>query len=275
MYEVVNQGRGGAGGGRPQYTPDQLAAIEKYPGELLNAGGGRPEQTPEQLAAIEKYNKDLADFRKSNAAIDGWATFGKKLNEAGIDVHLFKFEAGQTDELLDYSFAACKAVGALGITTEGSEQKCASFGKVAERNGSLAVYHNHGQYANMTIAEIEKWLDMSPANRLNFDCVHYFGFGYDKGPILSPTEFIEHFHDRIISLHIKDKTSSKNPVTPNTNQVWGQGETPLKEILTFVRDKYPQIYCDVELEYMVSQWSTPEAEIKKCVEYARQILLLD
>jgi len=271
MWEMVNSARPAAGQGAPQQQQGQRPAQ----GAAQQGAGrnGRPQQTPEQREAMEKYNKELAEFRKSPAAIDGWAELGKKLRAAGIDVHLLKFEAGNTDELLDYSFAAANALGALGITTEASAEKCASFGKIAARNGSLAVYHNHGQYANMTIAEIEKWLDASPANRLNFDAPHYFGFGYEDGPKLTPIEFINYFHDRIISIHIKDKTSFKNPYVSNQNQVWGQGETPLREILELVRDKYPQIHCDVELEYVVPQWSTPEKEIRNCVQFCRQILI--
>lgn len=273
MWEMVNTPRpAGQQGGAPQGAP-QGQRPPQGQGAPQGGGMGRGQQTPEQRAAMEKYNKELAEFRKSPAAIAGWTELGKKLRAAGIDVHLLKFEAGTTDELLDYSFAAANALGALGITTEGSAEKCASFGKVAQRNGSLAVYHNHGQYANMTIGEIEKWLDMSPANRLNFDAPHYFGFGYEDGPKLNPMEFIEYFHDRIISIHIKDKTSFKNPFQSNQNQVWGQGETPLREILELVRDKYPNIHCDVELEYVVPQWSTPEREIKNCVQFARQILI--
>ncbi len=278
MWEMVNTPRpAGPQGGAPQGAPQGQRPPQGQgapQGQRPQGGGmGRGQQTPEQRAAMEKYNKELAEFRKSPAAIAGWTELGKKLRAAGIDVHLLKFEAGNTDELLDYSFAAANALGALGITTEGSAEKCASFGKVAQRNGSLAVYHNHGQYANMTIGEIEKWLDMSPANRLNFDAPHYFGFGYEDGPKLNPMEFIEYFHDRIISIHIKDKTSFKNPFQSNQNQVWGQGETPLREILELVRDKYPNIHCDVELEYVVPQWSTPEREIKNCVQFARQILI--
>jgi sugar phosphate isomerase/epimerase len=298
MWEMVNQQRpaapqGGApqGQGRPQGAPQgmppqgapqgmppQGAPQGQRPPQGQGGGGfgggmGRGQQSPEQREAMEKYNKELAEFRKSPAAIAGWAELGRKLREAGINVHLLKFEAGDTDELLDYSFAAANALGAKGITTEGSAEKCASFGKVAARNGSLAVYHNHGQYANLSISEIERWLDMSPANRLNFDAPHYFGFGYEDGPKLNPMEFIDYFHDRIVSIHIKDKTSFKNPYQSNQNQVWGQGETPLREILQLVRDKYPYINCDVELEYVVPQWSTPEKEIKTCVQYARQILI--
>lgn len=276
MWEMVNtprQAPQGAPQGGQRPPQGQGAPQGQRPPQGQGGGMGGRQQTPEQRAAMEKYNKELAEFRKSPAAIRGWEELGRKLREAGINVHLLKFEAGNTDELLDYSFAAANALGAYGITTEGSAEKCASFGKVAARNGSLAVYHNHGQYANMTIGEIEKWLDMSPANRLNFDAPHYFGFGYEDGPKLNPMEFIEYFHDRIISIHIKDKTSFKNPYQSNQNQVWGQGETPLREILELVRDKYPNIHCDVELEYVVPQWSTPEKEIKNCVQFARQILI--
>ena len=288
MWEMVNAQRpaapqGGAPQGAPQGQRPPQGAPQGMPpqgqrppqgapqgqGQRPPQGGAGRQMSPEQ----EKYNKELAEFRKSSAAIDGWKELGKKLREAGINVHLLKFEAGNTDELLDYSFAAANALGAKGITTEGSAEKCASFGKIAQRNGSLAVYHNHGQYANLSIAEIERWLDMSPANRLNFDAPHYFGFGYEDGPKLNPMEFIDYFHDRIVSIHIKDKTSFKNPYQSNQNQVWGQGETPLKEILELVRDKYPYINCDVELEYAVPQWSTPEREIATCVKYCRQILI--
>ena len=273
MWEMVNAQRPAAPqGGAPQGAPQGQRPPQGAPqgqGQRPPQGGAGRQMSPEQ----EKYNKELAEFRKSSAAIDGWKELGKKLREAGINVHLLKFEAGNTDELLDYSFAAANALGAKGITTEGSAEKCASFGKIAQRNGSLAVYHNHGQYANLSIAEIERWLDMSPANRLNFDAPHYFGFGYEDGPKLNPMEFIDYFHDRIVSIHIKDKTSFKNPYQSNQNQVWGQGETPLKEILELVRDKYPYINCDVELEYVVPQWSTPEREIATCVKYCRQILI--
>jgi hypothetical protein len=44
------------------------------------------------------------------------------------------------------------------------------------------------------------------------------------------------YHDRIPSIHIKDKTGP-NAEPPNTNKQFGQGQTPLKDILTLVKDK--------------------------------------
>ena len=50
---------------------------------------------------------------------------------------------------------------------------------------------------------------------LNFDCGHYLGStGKD------PRDFIEKYHNRIFSLHLKDKTGPKADPA-NFNQVWG------------------------------------------------------
>ncbi len=232
----------------------------------------QPELTEEEKALQAKYEEDLAAFRKDPATMEKWAALAKKFSDAGIDVHIFKWTAGDTDELMDYSFSVAKLFGAVGITTEGSEETCKTFGAHAERNGMLAIYHNHGQYAPLQISDIDRWLAYSPANRLNFDCGHYFGFGYDT-PGLDPIQFIDHFADKIASVHFKDKTKLTNEFASNQNQVWGQGETPVREILQHIRDNYPYMYCDIELEYSVPAWSDSAKEVATCVRYAREALI--
>ena len=86
-------------------------------------------------------------------------------------------------------------------------------------------------------------------------------------------DFIEKYHDRIFSMHTKDKTGP-NAQTPNENQVWGQGQTPLDDVLKLVQAKYPQIYCDIELEYAVAPWSNSIKEVGTCIKYAQRVLLL-
>ena len=66
----------------------------------------------------------------------------------------------------------------------------------------------------------------------NFDSGHFYG---STG--INPITIIEKYHDRIFSMHIKDKTGPKTDPTPNTNQVWGQGEMPLAEVLQYIKNK--------------------------------------
>lgn len=223
--------------------------------------------TSEERRAIEQHNKELKEWRKTNGTINDYIQLRKRFNEAGVNIHIYKWIAGETEEELDYSFKVAKALGAIGITTELNEKNARLLGPAAENNGMFSILHNHAQFAEPGF-DVDKLLAYSPANRLNFDVGHYFG---STG--LSPTDFIRHYHDRISSLHLKDKTGVDNATIKNTNQVWGQGETPLKEVLHLVRDQKLPIYCDIELEYPVAPWSTSVKEVKTCKEYCRQILV--
>ncbi len=258
------------------------------PGGMPPAGGpgaGAPPQkmmrpepvplTPEEEAAEAAYKEELATWRAGADVMAKWEGLKKKFDDAGIKVHIFKWTAGDTDEELDYSFQAAKALGAMGITTEMTEESAQSLGPAAERNGMLAIYHNHGQYHDMTLEDIERLLNYSPANRLNFDAGHYFGFGYDATGKVDVLQFINHFAsmDKIASIHLKDKTSLNNESLSNANQVWGQGETPIEDILKLVQTKYSTINCDIELEYQVKDWSTAVKEVNTCVNYCREILI--
>jgi sugar phosphate isomerase/epimerase len=102
---------------------------------------------------------------------------------------------------------------------------------------------------------------------LNFDAGHYFG---STG--LHPNGIIERLHDRIISIHIKDKTGPKS-TPPNTNQVWGKGEMPIAEVLKLIqKNKWP-IFCDIELEYEVPEGSDAVKEVAKCLKFTKKILV--
>ena len=267
--------RGGFGGPMPRGPMPGGGA----PGRGGMPGGGGPgrmqqqELTDEEKVLQAKYNEEIAVWRNDPATLKKWEELAKKFKGAGIEVHILKYEGASTDDEYDYAFAAAKAMGAVGITTELSEESCKTFGTHAERNGMLAIYHNHGQYASMAVEEIEKWLSYSPANRLNLDIGHYYGFGFNNSTGLNPIEMIDRFSDKIVSVHFKDKTAIDNETESNQNQVWGQGETPIREILKHIRDNYPHFYCDVELEYSIAAWSNSAKEVGKCIRYMREALI--
>ncbi|MBN2029259.1 sugar phosphate isomerase/epimerase [bacterium] len=236
----------------------------------------------EYEAALPAVQAEQREWRQTVGTPEKYAEIRKMFNDAGVDIHIYKWTAGNTEEELDYSFKVAKALGAVGITTEGPRQPgdesaysmVQTMGSVAEQNGMYCILHNHGQYHSMTIEDIEGILDLSPAVRLNFDCGHYFGYGYDSTGEVDVIQFIEHFAGmgKIVSIHCKDKTGP-NTDPPNQNQVWGQGETPLAEVLLLVKNKYPNIYCDIELEYSIPAWSDPVKEVRNCINWARQVLI--
>ena len=230
-------------------------------------GFRRPSFTPEQQAEIDKYNEDVKKWR-ANIDMDKVAAAKKYLDDNGIEAHIVKFSPGNWEpEMIDYAFKVAKAMGAKGVSDELSVESAKNMAPFAEKYGLKAIFHNHMQYAEDPNA-CDPVLAVSPAVALNFDAGHFFG-STGRNPI----EMIEKYHDRIVSIHIKDKTGPQTQPTPNQNQVWGQGEMPLAEVLNYIKEKKYPIYCDIELEYDVKPWSDAVKEVKTCVNYARQILL--
>ena len=225
--------------------------------------------TDEEKAAIEKYQKDIKVWRYSDETMDKYVAFKQKFNDAGVNIHIYKWTAGMSDEDLDYSFKVAKTLGAIGITTEIGEENCTKVGAAAERAGMVAIFHNHYQYADEDF-DVDKLLALSPANRLNFDIGHYLGStGKD------PVAFIEKYHDQIASIHIKDKTAKApegTEVKGNVNMPFGQGDTPVNEVLQLIQKNNWPIYCDIELEYKIPEGSDAVKETAICREYCKLAL---
>jgi len=237
---------------------------------MRNMGGLMNLLNDEEKKQMSDYQQQVAEFQK-NLDINKVNDVRMLFENAGIDIHIVKTQPTEnsTDDQIDYAFKLAKAMGAKGVTSEmtlATAKRCAPF---AEKHDMFFCMHNHFQYATPEFENgPDEVLAVSPNVMLNFDFAHYFG---STGK--NPCEFIEKYHDRIFSLHTKDKTGP-NAANPNENQVWGQGETPLEEVLKLVQSKYNNIYCDVELEYAVAPWSNSVKEVGTCIKYARRILEL-
>ncbi len=212
-----------------------------------------------------KDEEALKQWRKS-VSMDKFKEIKKMFSKRGVDIHILKLGNPKwSDEEIDYAFNAAKAVGAKGISMEISEETAIRMTPFADKHKMYVILHNHGQPGQPGFS-FDKILAHGPRLMLNFDAGHYFGATGDN-----PVNILNRLHDRIVSIHIKDKTGPK-AANPNQNQVFGSGETPLAEILKAVsKNKWP-IYCDVELEYTIPAGSDAVTEVTKCVNYLKKAL---
>lgn len=223
------------------------------------------EQRAEMKKAMEAIREEQKKWRLS-LPMERYVDMRKKFNKAGIEVYIAKFApSAWSDEEIDYAYRAAKALGSIGITDELTEANCQRLGKFAEKHKSLAMFHTHGQVADPGFS-FDKYLGYSPANMLNLDAGHYYG-----ATGLHPNDVIIKYHDRMRSIHIKDKTGPKH-ATPNTNMQFGQGETPIADVLLLLKKEKWPIRVDVELEYRIPEGSDAAKEVKKCIDYMRNIL---
>jgi sugar phosphate isomerase/epimerase len=250
----------------PPPPPKPAPGVTPAPAAAPAGPPQRRELTDEQKATIAKYNQDVKAWRLA-LPISKYEDVRKLFDAAGINIHIIKFSPARwSDEEIDYAFKAAKILGAKGVTEEIGMDAVKKLAPFAEKHGLYAIFHQHMQFATPGFS-YDTFLSVSPAVMFNFDTGHFFG---STG--LHPNTILEKYHDRIVSIHIKDKTGPKT-VPANTNQVWGQGESPLEEILLLIKQKGWPIHCDIELEYEVKPWSTSVKEVNTCVHYARQILM--
>jgi len=103
---------------------------------------------------------------------------------------------------------------------------------------------------------------------MNLDCGHYIAAG-GNNTAASLLALIEAKHDRISSLHLKDRRLKQNGAA---NVEWGKGDTPIREILQLMKAKRYRFPASIELEYPVPAGSDAVKEVARCVAYAREAL---
>jgi len=228
--------------------------IQQFAG--IAGGGGRkakgaPAAPPAPKPTDEQRAAQLVKCRELR----------KMFNDAGVNIHIHKMGFGQSDEEIDFSFQVAKALGCVGVSLERNEAMAQKLAPFADKHKVWVAFHNHTN--NYPVMEkTDPILEFGKYIGFNFDIGHYFAGS--KG--LSPIPVIEKYHDRIVSLHLKDRTADGG------NLPWGQGKTPIKEVLQLIRKEKWTFPADIELEYKVPQGSDAVAEVAKCVQYCKEAL---
>ncbi len=234
------------------------------------AGGPRPKPTDEQKAQIAEYTKKVAEWRQT-VSMDKFVEIRKKFNKAGVSIYAFKpnaFGSNNTDAEVEYGLKAAKALGANSVTLE-LPNDAAQTKRLGDLGAKHKVYIGYHAHLQATDTLWDTALNQSPYNSLNLDCGHYIAVG-GKNTKESLLAFIEAKHDRITSMHIKDRTTAENGAK---NLSWGTGNTPIKEILLLMKAKKYKFPATVELEYNIPEGSDAVKEVAKCVEFAKKILI--
>jgi sugar phosphate isomerase/epimerase len=205
----------------------------------------------------------LHEWRKT-APVEKAAEFRKKWNEAGVLIEIvkvdgiFKFSDAETD----YAFKLAKALGARAISTEIShtESELQRLGSFADKHQLMVGYHGH---ATTTPEHWEAAFKLAKFNGANVDLGHFVA-----GNNTSPVPFLKQYHDRVTHVHLKDRKKNNGG-----NTVWGEGDTPIAEVLRLIRDNKWNIQGTIEFEYKIPEGSDRMKELAKQVKFCKDALL--
>ena len=221
---------------------------------------------------MPRSKKDSPEWR-SNVSMNEFKKVKKAFNEKGINIFAYKPPCMGTrnkDEEIEYAMKATKALGADYVTAELTDKtNTKRISYYAEKYNVKVGYHAHLQ-ASDTAWDFA--LSSSENNYANLDIGHYIAAGGDntKETLL---KFIEKNHSRICSLHLKDRQASKSSnYVGSDNQIWGQGDTPIKEVLLLMQKNSYDFTATIELEYRIPDGSTPVKEVIKCMNYCKAAL---
>lgn len=249
--------------------PHDVHQLLKY---IIDSGISAVEmmgESVEEYAGRPADDDKLAEWR-STVSMDKFKEVRKMYKKAGVSIYAFKPSAlgeKNTDAEIEYALRAGKALGANSVTVElpRDPEQSKRLGMLAEKHKMYIGYHLHTR-ANDTVWD--EALNQSPYNSMNLDCGHYIAAGGDntKESLLA---LIEARHDRITSMHLKDRQSKAHGAA---NLPWGEGDTPIKEILNLLKEKKYDIPVSIELEYEIPAGSNAVKEVKKCLEYSKDAL---
>ena len=202
----------------------------------------------------------LAKWRLA-APMDKAEAFRRKYNDAGVLIEIVKVDGifAYSDDALDYVFTLAKALGARAISTEIAEDGPKRLGQFADKHDMMVGYHGHEATGP---EDWEKLFAYAAHNGANLDIGHFIAGNHG-----SPVPFLTQYHDRITHIHVKDRKANKGANVP-----FGEGETPIVEVLHLIRDSKWNIQATIEFEYPVPAGSDRMTEIKKSVEFCSKAL---
>jgi sugar phosphate isomerase/epimerase len=234
-----------------------VEAFLGVPANLINP------KTSEDSGSNASNAEQLRKWRKS-VSLDRVAEFRKKHETAGVLIEIVKVDGifKMTEDELDYAFTLAKALGGRAISTEIShkEDELKRLGQFADKHRLMVGYHGH---ASTTPEHWMKAFSFAKHNGANVDLGHFVA-----GNNVSPVEFIKNHHDRITHVHVKDRKRHDGPNTP-----FGEGDTPIAEVLRLIRDNQWHIQATIEFEYKIPPGSDRMTEIARAIRYCREALV--
>lgn len=188
----------------------------------------------------------------------------RKFDRAGITLsaYNYSFRDDFTDEEIERGFEMARALGVKALTASSTVSVTKRVAPVAAKYKMMVGMHGHDNLADPnefarpesfeTAMRESKWIG------LNLDIGHFTAAGYD------PLPFLEKYHDRTVTVHIKDRRKNQGP-----NVIWGQGDTPLKATLELLKARRWNIPANIEYAY---KGADTVAEVRKCYDYCRSVL---
>lgn len=213
-----------------------------------------------------KGRPDREEVRKwrETVPLSHFTDLRKKFNDAGVNVYAYNysFRDDFSDKEVARGFEFANALGAKVITASSNVSTAKKVDPWAKKAKIRVGMHNHSRVVANEFATPEDFLaamkGMSQYICINLDIGHFVAANFE------PVKFMEEWYSRIVTLHIKDRKKNQG-----ANVEFGEGDTPIKDVLTWLKTNKQAIPANIEYEY---KGADTVAEVRKSLEYCRKIV---
>ena len=219
----------------------------------------------EALAGAPVGRGEIDAWRRSTSP-ETWKRVRGVFEAAGISLRLLTYNMNvktTSEEAIDYGFAMAKGLGVDAITTSTQVSMAKRVAPFADKHRIPVAYHGHANVNDAdevaTPASFATCLSYSKFHRINLDIGHFTAAGFDA------VEFLRANHAQITNLHLKDR---QTPARGAANVPWGDGDTPIKEVLQLLSKEQWDIPANIEFEYP----GDPLVEVPKCFQFCKNAL---
>jgi len=222
----------------------------------LSSGGEAPRNLKGPAAAKWMLETPLDHFKGIR----------KKFNDGGVSIfaYTYGFRKDFTDEEIERGFQIAQAMGVKYITSSANVSTAPRVDKYAQKYKIMVGFHGHDSTNPDEFSTPETFAramkGASPYIGINLDIGHFVAAGGD------PVAYITEHHSKIVCIHLKDRKKNHGDNLP-----FGEGETPIVEVLHLLRDKGWKIPANIEYEYGKPGMDSV-VEVKKCFEYCKKAL---
>lgn len=209
-------------------------------------------------------DRDARRVWRITTSLNHFRLIGEKFKSAGIELYAYNysFRDDFTDQEIQRGFEMAKALGAKAITASATVNTARRVDAYARDYKIRVGMHNHSNIRPNEFATPDDFARAMEGNSeyicINLDIGHFTAAGFDA------VDFLQKHHNRIVSLHIKDRKRNQGDNVP-----FGQGDTPIKQVLQLLSKNRWKIPANIEYEY---KGEDTVAEVRKCFEYCRSAL---
>jgi len=249
---------------RDRSLTDAIAAMQALGLSYCELWSGHIDRdSPVQVPPGGNRREATRAWRLASSTLDYFQAVRKRFETAGVTLTSFDipFNNDYTDEEIAAVFEHGKALGVSVITSSAQVSVAPRVEPFAAKANMRVGFHNHSRIAPNAFATPDDFataMKAGPHMAITLDIGHFTAANFDA------LAFLEEHHEHILTIHLKDRKRDQGGTF-----MFGEGDAPIANVLTMLRDKNWDIPAQIEYEY---RGEGTDAEMAKMLAFCRKTL---